>query len=238
MRREYHRWYSPSLNHDMELLTFGHSGLPVVVFPVSNGRFYEWENRDLLPAVAPSIEEGRIRLYCVDSVDRESWYNYGAHPRHRVERHLAYEAYILREVIPLTHTHAPDRWDKRVGVTGASLGAFHAALLAFRHPSAVSVLLALSGKYENSRFLRGYSDDLTYLTNPLAFLPNLHDHGTLEAMRNMSINIVSGETDPHIHEARELSATLWGKAVPNNLDVWGGWAHDWPYWQDMLRKYL
>ena len=24
----------------------------------------------------------------------------------------------------------------------------------------------------------------------------------------------------------------------NNLDVWDGWVHDWPYWHDMIRKYL
>ncbi|MGD8805869.1 MAG: esterase, partial [Chloroflexota bacterium] len=26
MKREYHRWYSPSLGRDMELLIFGHAG--------------------------------------------------------------------------------------------------------------------------------------------------------------------------------------------------------------------
>ena len=35
MNREYHRWYSPSLNRDMELLIFGHAGARVI-FEVAN----------------------------------------------------------------------------------------------------------------------------------------------------------------------------------------------------------
>ena len=37
MNREYHKWYSPRLGRDMELLVFGHAGLPVLVFPTSGG---------------------------------------------------------------------------------------------------------------------------------------------------------------------------------------------------------
>ena len=44
MNREYHRWYSPSLGHDMELLVFGHAGARVIVFPTSMGRFFQWED--------------------------------------------------------------------------------------------------------------------------------------------------------------------------------------------------
>ena len=44
MNREYHRWYSPSLERDMELLVFGHSGARTLVFPTSMGRFFQWED--------------------------------------------------------------------------------------------------------------------------------------------------------------------------------------------------
>ena len=37
MRRDYHKWYSPELGREMELLVFGHDGLPVIVFPTSQG---------------------------------------------------------------------------------------------------------------------------------------------------------------------------------------------------------
>jgi hypothetical protein len=45
VNREHHRWHSPSLGRDMELLVFGHAGARMLVFPTSMGRFFEWEDR-------------------------------------------------------------------------------------------------------------------------------------------------------------------------------------------------
>ena len=55
MNREYHKWFSPRLGRDMELLVFGHAGLPILVFPTSGGRFYEFEDRQMVAAVAGNI---------------------------------------------------------------------------------------------------------------------------------------------------------------------------------------
>src|ERR1700719_596773 len=55
MNREYHKWYSPRLGRDMELLVFGHAGLPVLVFPTSGGRFYEFEDRGMVGALGGKI---------------------------------------------------------------------------------------------------------------------------------------------------------------------------------------
>ena len=59
MNREYHKWYSPRLGRDMELLVFGHAGLPVMVFPTSGGRFYEFEDRGMVGALAGNIDGGQ-----------------------------------------------------------------------------------------------------------------------------------------------------------------------------------
>ncbi len=80
MKREYHRWHSPSLGRDMELLIFGHAGARVLVFPTSQGRFYEWEDRGMTSALGEHLERGWIQLCCVDSVDAESWYARWRHP--------------------------------------------------------------------------------------------------------------------------------------------------------------
>src|ERR1700692_4881613 len=101
MNREYHKWYSPRLGRDMELLVFGHAGLPVVVFPTSGGRFYEFEDRGLIAALAGRIDAGQMQVACVDSVDMESWYNRQVHPRWRIARHIQYESYVLDEVVPM-----------------------------------------------------------------------------------------------------------------------------------------
>ena len=80
MNIEYHKWYSSNLNQDMELKVYGHAGKPVVVFPVQAGRFYDFENYAMIHAVHWFIDEGHITLYTVDSVDAQSWANFGAHP--------------------------------------------------------------------------------------------------------------------------------------------------------------
>jgi esterase/lipase superfamily enzyme len=221
----------------MELLIFGHAGTAVLVFPTSMGRFYEYEDRGMVDALAPAIDGGHVRLFCVDSVDAESWYNRGVHPDVRVARHLQYESYIRDEVVPLMRTLDALPAGRFI-TTGCSLGAFHATVFALRYPSLVLKLIALSGKYENSSFLDGQSGTDAYLTNPLAFLHGLSDPAILSPMRTMEIDIVTGSTDPHVEEARELSHLLWEKDVWNTLDVWDGWVHDWPYWHDMIRKYL
>src|SRR5579859_285110 len=86
MQREHHRWHSPSLGRDMELLVFGHAGARVIVFPTSMGRFFDWENRGMMGAVGEHLERGWLQIYCVDSVDAESWYAEHRPPAERGRR--------------------------------------------------------------------------------------------------------------------------------------------------------
>jgi hypothetical protein len=62
MKREYRKWFSAELGREMEMLAFGHDGLPAIVFPTSQGRFYEFEDRGLVAAVADKLERGQLQL--------------------------------------------------------------------------------------------------------------------------------------------------------------------------------
>jgi esterase/lipase superfamily enzyme len=55
--------------------TYGHWGRPVLVFPAERGDAGEFERRGMVGAVGALLEAGRIKLYCVDSFDHESWSN-------------------------------------------------------------------------------------------------------------------------------------------------------------------
>ena len=131
MKRVYNKWWSENLERDMELLVFGHAGAKVLVFSTRGGRFYEYENLRITDVLQSKIESGYLQLFCVDSIDAESFYCWWAHPKGRIERHLQYEAYILDEVLPFMHEKNSHEW---VISHGCSLGAFHAANIAFRHP--------------------------------------------------------------------------------------------------------
>src|SRR3954454_23021401 len=98
MHREYQKWYSPSLNRDMEFLIFGHHGARVIVFPTSRGKFYEWEETGMIGALGEHLENGWLQLFCLDSVDAESWYCDYCHLGDRAYRHSQYDSYIYNEV--------------------------------------------------------------------------------------------------------------------------------------------
>ena len=156
MNREYHSWHSPSLNRNMELLVFGHGGARVLVFPTSMGRFYEWEDRGMMNALGEHIERGWIQLYCVDSVDEESWYARGKDPGARAWRHMEYENYLLHEVLPLMDSKNGTPY---LIVTGASFGAYHAMNFGLRHPDITNRIIAMSGLFDIERWVCDRRDD-------------------------------------------------------------------------------
>jgi esterase/lipase superfamily enzyme len=234
MHREHHRWYSPSLGRDMELLRFGHAGARVLVFPSSMGRFYEWEDRGMVAALGHQIDRGWLQLTCVDSIDAESWYAKWKHPGDRARRHAAYDAYLHDEVLPLTRTN-PDPF---LITTGASFGAYHAMNFALRHPHAVGRVLGLSGLYDIRHLTDGYSDDGVYFHNPADFVAGEHDPGRLDMLRRVNIIMAIGRDDPMRGANEAFSGMLWGKGIWHALRIWDGWAHDWPYWQQMIGRYI
>src|SRR5262245_53688420 len=153
MQREYHRWYSPSLQRDMELLVFGHAGARVLAFPTSRGRFFEWEEHGMTWALGEHLERGWVQLYCVDSVDAESWYAYHKWPGDRAWRQLQYDHYLTTEVLPLTRLVNPDPF---LIVAGASFGGFHAVSYGLRHPELVGRVVSMTGLCDIKGFLGGY----------------------------------------------------------------------------------
>jgi esterase/lipase superfamily enzyme len=235
MHREHHRWHSPSLNRPMEMLVFGHAGARVIVFPTSKGRFYEWEDRNMMGALSEQINRGWLQLYCVDSVDAESWYNYGAHPGARAYRHHQYMDYVRHEVVPLSQSKNGNPF---LMTMGASFGAFHAASFAVRYPDMVDRMLAFSGLFDIRSFTDGYSDPYVYQYNPMECVPMEWDERRLAQLRHVDFILATGRDDRLIHSARAFSGALWGKGIGNAMREWDGWSHDWQYWTKMMQMYI
>jgi esterase/lipase superfamily enzyme len=235
MHREHHRWYSPSLGRDMELLVFGHGGARAIVYPTSMGRFFEWEDRGMVDALREQLERGWLQLYCVDSVDKESWYAREKHPVQRAERHEQFERYVLGEVLPLSESRNPTPF---LITTGASFGAYHAASLAFRHPHRVNRMIGLSGLYDIREQAGDYYDGRIQAHNPSDFVLHVQDPAWLDAMRRQDIILVTGRDDSFRENNEWLSRALWERGIGNALRLWDGWAHDWPWWREMIVRYV
>ena len=235
MHREHHSWFSPSLNRDMDLLIFGHAGARGIVFPTSKGKFYEWEDRKMMDVLREPLENGWLQLYCLDSVDEESWYAWWKHPTERALRQVQYEQYLLNEVLPLSQQLNDNPF---LMTMGASFGAYHAVNIALRHPDVFNRAIGMSGIYSISRWADGFHDDNIYFNNPVEFITNETDNGRLHALRQLDIILAVGREDSLRGNNENLSTALWDKGIGNALRVWDGWSHDWPYWEQMIKLYI
>jgi esterase/lipase superfamily enzyme len=226
----------------MELLVFGHAGDRVVVFPTRQGRFYDYENWGLVDAVRDRIEAGSLQLYCIDSCDSQSLYDFGIAPWDRIARHRAFEEYVLCEVLPFSwslNAHSP------LVAHGCSIGAYHAVTIAFRHPWLFRKVVGLSGRYDLTRefawyrdLFSGYYDENIYFHTPNHFIPNLASDEILRQLRALDIRLAIREGDFFIESNRDLSAALWAKGVWHAFDVWPGTGHAPRTWRDMAARHL
>ncbi|CAN5903393.1 alpha/beta hydrolase-fold protein [soil metagenome] len=231
MKEEYHKWHSPNLNREVEMLVFGHGGYPVLLFPTSMGRYFQNKDFKLLEAARWFVEQGKVRIYCPDSVDEESWYNKAVAPAERVRRHQAYDRMIREELLPRARQEGNS---PKVAVAGCSFGAFHSTNFAFRYPELVGYLFNMGGAYDIRSFLDGHIDDEAYYHNPPDFLPNLQ-HPDLH---RMGIVLGVGEHDFCRPANEHLSGILWQKGIEHWLDIRPGATHDWPVWREMFPHYL
>lgn len=242
MKREYHRWWSPRLQRDMELLVFGHAGAKVLVFPTRFARFFEYENLRIVDQIRDKIEAGHLQLFCVDSIDCESFYCHDVPPYWRIQRHIQYEEYILNEVFPLMHTLNDN---PTVISHGCSLGAFHAANIALRHPHLFAKLCVFSGRFDLTLSVESFSDlfsgfynDDIYFHTPSHFLPGLTCEQKIQQLRSMDIVMVIGREDPFLDNNLHLSSVLGEKGISHHIHVWDERAHRGHYWRQMVKLYL
>lgn len=242
MHRSYHQWCSDGLGRWVELLVFGHAGARVLVFPPRMGRFYDNENRGMIEALRPQLENGSMQLFCLDSLDGESFYCNWKHPRQRIERHLQYENYILNEVLPFSVSINPN---PNLISHGCSLGAFHALNIALRHPQQFQRVLAFSGRYDlclnlpdfNDLF-GGYYDEDIYFNTPTHYLGRLCDETLLSQLRRLDIILAVGDEDPFYQNTCDLSRLMWDKGIWHALHVWNGRAHRFRSWREMAKNYF
>jgi esterase/lipase superfamily enzyme len=239
MHVEERTWFSSALGHDMSLKVYGHDGRPVVAFPSQEGRYWDFENWGMVDACAGFIESGRMRIVAVDGIDWQTWANWDAHPGDRARRHEDYDRYLATEVAPFVRelTGRETAW-----LTGASMGAYHAANALFRHPDLFDGLIAMSGLYQLRMFIGDAVDDPVYFNSPLLFLPGLEDTWYLDRLRAARIAIVVGQgawEEEMIEDTHALEEVLRAKRIPAIVDYWGHDVnHDWPWWRKMLPHYL
>lgn len=240
MFNAYYKEYSYNLDRDMEFKVYGHAGKPILVFPAQDGRFYDYENFNMVESLHDYLEDGKIQLFCVDSIDSESFSAQGDEGW-RITQYEKYYRYICDEFYPRMRQLAYEisglgRLDK-VATTGCSMGATHALNFFCRRPDLFDGTFPMSGIYGCNFFFPNYHDSRVYDNSPLDFLANIpYDHEHLNLYRNSKIYVTIGQgrwEDECLEDTRRLHNTFQALDVNNAIfDYWGfDVDHDWPWWR-------
>lgn len=222
----------------MPLVRWGHYGTPVLIFPTAGGDAEEIERFLLIQALAPLIDDGRIKVYSIDSVAGRTWLTKQHSPAYCSLLQNRFHAYVADEVVPAVRSDCNSD-DIELIAAGASIGAFNASAVVCRYPEHFRLAVAMSGTFDLSNYLHGAMFDDFYFSSPLHFLSRL-EGPQLERLRSRFILLASGEGDyENIGESWRLADVLGSRGIPNRVDSWGSdWDHDWETWRAMLPKYL
>jgi esterase/lipase superfamily enzyme len=229
-------WYSPILGQPMPIVSYGHWGHPLLLFPTAAADFLENERFGLVGAVGEQIDQGRVRVFSINSINNQAWMDENLSVAEQARRQNLYALYIEQEVVPYIRQVCQTP-DLRIATSGASFGAFHAANTLFRRPDLFDAVIAMSGFFDlGPDYLRGYSDDNAYFNNPASYLPNLEGPYLHLLQTACRIHVLTGQGSYEAPDAsRRLAGILGAKGVPCFLDVWGhDIPHDWPSWRKML----
>ena len=234
MVKEIHQWYSPALNKEMPIAVYGHYGYALLMIPTAAADYLEYERFELINTLSPFINEGKIKIFSVNSINTESWMNKQMEGAHKAIRHNQFNYYIYNEVVPFIKNMTSQ--DTPIITCGASFGAFHSMNLFLKRPDLINGVIAMSGVYDLMEYTDGYYDEQVYFNSPIHYIPNLNDHGTLEKIRKGKIIIATGSGSYEDPEAnRRFSEVLHNKSIPHQLDIWGtDIHHDWSTWKQML----
>lgn len=232
-------WRSERLQREVKLVRWGSFGTPVLIFPTAGGDAEEIERMQMLIALGPLVDSGKIKVYSCDSIAGRAMLVGEGTPQHRMWMQNMFQQYVRHEIVPAIRMDCQDE-NVEIIVSGASIGAFHALAVLCRWPNVFSKVLAVSGTYKLERFLR--TDQITQdfmVSSPHLFVPTLGGQH-LEVLRSRYILFTSGEGRAEdIGESWNMARILGDKGIPNRVDSWGPeWPHDWHTWRKMMPQYL
>jgi len=231
LKEEFIKWHSPILGLETEMLVFGHSGLPIIIYPTSMGSYNQNKDFGLIKSVESFVNNGLVKIYSPSSVDEYSFYNKNIHPADRIRVANIYDQFILEEVV---NRASIETGHNKVTMAGCSFGGYHAINFAFRHPNRVCNVFSMGGAFDIKNHLDGYYDETVYYNNPVDYLGGLND----ENLWNMGIVLGVGEHDFCLPQNQRLAEIMKQKNMSFWLDIRKDAIHDWPVWNQMLPTYL
>lgn len=72
MQIEHIQYHSYILDKDININIYGSNGQPILAFPTQNSKADNYENFGLIEQIKDYIEEEKIQIFVVDSIDEEN----------------------------------------------------------------------------------------------------------------------------------------------------------------------
>lgn len=221
---EHTEYYSNILGMSLKVEVTGHFGFPILMFPTSQGQYTQNNDFKLNDSVSYFVEQGKIKLYNLQTLDQYSFYDNAISPEQRIKNYELYIQFLAQEFVPfLQKLHSVHR----VAVAGASFGGYHASNFAFRFPDLVSHLFCLSGAFSIRNFMEGFSSDLVYFNCPREFM--LRDEAW--KFKHMHIVLSTSDEDICLNQTREMAGILTARGINHWYDEQKWISHDWPLWR-------
>ena len=239
MQGTYYKEWSSVLNREMEFKVYGSAGVPALALPARGGRFFDWENNGMPDAIAQLLNEGKIQLFCADSVDGEGVLNGDLPLRRRAEAQEKYFVYLTAELAPRILTLNKAEKGTKIWCAGVDLGAYQAVNCRLRRPNLFAGAVGMGGIYDLSRFWGVENDDLVLRCSPLLYLQEngIANKLALVKAEENSLILCAGQgayEDDAKADTQALADVLKAQGLPAHLELWGGdVSHDWYWWGKM-----
>ena len=195
----------------------------------------------MVEAIAPLLDDGKVKLYCVPSFDRDSWTRGDLSLEERARRHGHYEWWVLTKLVPFVQA---DSQTHELMAAGASFGAYHSVNFCLKRSDLFPLAIGMSGVYDVAVQGGGERGEAVYFNNPVDYVTNLHGDHLDWLRRQASVLLVCGQgqwedTTGALDSTKRFGALLAEKGIPHEVDLWGhDVPHDWPSWRRQLAHHL
>ena len=246
MHISYHKKDSRNLGRPMEHKRYGHAGRPVVVFPTSNGRFFQYEDSGAVAALSEFIDDGRIQVLTLDGIDGETFLSKDPDLQARIGRHDAYFRYVSEEAFPDLVARSAG-FERRPGSEAARDRLFDGRVPRLEFPVPFSRSRRRRDRAQRRLFDAGFFRRGARRRNFLQLAARLSGRPERRAacwpkLRASRMIFCCGQgawEERMLIETRQLEQVLRDKEIPAWVDYWGTDVnHDWPWWHKQLKYFM
>lgn len=241
MKYEEIGWYSDRLHRYMRIKIYGHYGPAFIAFPCQNKQSDDFKNHGMIDALSYYLENGMMKLFCLDSNDDETVSSFSWDKAFRAFRLEMYHQYLINEVMPFIYDHQ-NGYDE-IYLIGCSMGGSHASNNFFRRPELFSGFISLSGKFDVASFFDGYFDENVYNNSPMHYLANMDQHHyyiDIYNQKKMIVVVGKGAFEYLVDYSNyRLSDIAYEKGIHIDFNFWDeNSIHDWCSWNYQMPYFI